>query len=735
MHPFKLITGFIGVLLLAAIAYIAQDWRLWQRYLIWPTDATDPATVMWHEPKSALGSGAGRDIPSAAAADLVIDPEVLQTAWDYAEEKGTQALIIAHDGIIQLENYAPGMDPSSLFQSQSMHKGLTAVVLGAAIQSGAIPSKDSLASDYLAEWRDDPVKNQATLADLAYMQAGLERSPFSLSPFSPGAALFLSGHVAERALSTASVAEPGEHFIWSNASTQALSVAIERATGQPWADFLREQIWTAIGGGEAYVSLDRPGGNALSFCCLASNARNWLRIGQLLLDDGVAQGQRILADGWVREMTTGASSNANYGMQLWVNEPYTGEFVRMTQPYFTTPRSGRLAAADAFFIEGHFAQRLYVVPSRGLVVVRFGEDVLDWDDAGFLNPLIDTLPDRSRPPGPPMPAVPQQSFADSTPPPAPDYSRIASWGARPDTDDAADVTPAGVSDAQNQAPVDAFYIYPTTYRGATWNAAWDDPAVAPSLVAILNGQASVLNGCCAVFAPFYRQATAASVGDRTGSGMQAFGLAYTDVRAAFEHFVSERSRPFVLLGHSQGAFHARRLLEEVIVGTTLAERLVAAYIIGIPLPMAAFEDTLQGLEPCTAAGQRGCVAAWSTYGPGADPSVYQQRNAQRFQQFQNADGTIDLLCINPLTGTTNAKAGSAANLGGVGVGPAPFGKPAVGLTGANCIDGMLRLDRTPGPPFRQLVFGGENYHFYDIALFYMSLRQDLLLRVAGADSG
>ncbi len=715
--------ALVIVLLVISVLVVAADWRLWHRYLTQPKDIADPANALWFSPRAKLGDNSGQPLPVASAQSQTLPPAALEEARHYAESMGTDAMIIAHNGIIQLEWYGPDIDQATLFQSQSLHKGLTAMALGAAIQTGAIPSADVPASMYIKEWIDTTHGQNATLTDLAYMQAGLERPSYSNSPFSPSLQLFLTGDVTSRALSTPFVAAPGEAFIWSNASTQALSIAVERATGLPWNEFLADALWSPLGGGEAYVQLDRPNGTAFSFCCLVTNARNWLRIGNLLLQDGIANSQRILPDGWVDRMTTGSDVNANYGMQLWLNEPFKEDILRNGLPRIEVPRGERLAASDAFYIEGHFSQRLHVVPSAGLVVVRLGDDRRDWDDAKLMNGLI--LAAQSHLASTQLTQVtpPAESFENEVKAPTPDYSIRNNWARYP---------------LNTNAAGNAFYVYPTTYRGPTWNSDLKNRNTKLGVDAVVLSQASVLDDCCNVYAPYYRQATAASVFDRTGSGMQAYDFAFNDVRNAFEQFVTlTDDQPFILMGHSQGAFHLQRLIDEVIAPrNNLQDRLVAAYVVGISLPTDLIEKNWQGISVCRHAEQYGCIANWATLGPNANAKAYEQRIALRFPAHAQPDGSIDIACTNPLTGSGDA-AEAAQNLGAipVAVPGAYLANPIPEIVGAGCDQGILRLDKMPGPPFESLVFAGENFHFYDVALFHQNLSNDATRRLSAYLTG
>ena len=705
------------VALLGLLGWMASDYRLWVRFLNWPQDASDPANARRFSPQVAIGFG---DSPNPdTAQEPVIPQDILEEAWDYAQSQETYALLVSVNGELQFERYGRGANSTTPYNSQSLHKSLTAVMLGAAIYNGAIESEDQPASFWLEEWAGDPRRSGITLANLAYMEGGLERGRFALSPFAPGARLFLTGRLAREALSTPMVAEPGAEYIWSNASVQALSIAIERAAGRPWAELLRDWIWEPIGAGEAWVQLDRPGGNAQSFCCLISNGRNWLRIGELLAGDGVWRGRRLLPEGWVGRMTRGASTNPNFGMQLWRNEPYAPAQLRMSQPRLEAPRDPALAAPDAWYMEGHFSQRVYVAPSLGLVVVRFGADRLDWDEAKMMNGLIGALK-----PAAPVSlnvARPDHDFGERPAPRPPDYSRRDNWARHPDEAALAPEHAAG------------FYIHPTTWPGTEWNATVPDAAARPAVDAVVASQASVLDACCAVYAPRYRQAASAAVFAPPGNRDPAYGLAFTDIVRAFTHFARRTGdRPIVLLGHSQGALHANRLLGDVIAqDETLKKRLAVAYIAGIPIPMRSYESELAGFSPCRAGNDSGCVASWITYGPAGDAQAVLSVTATRFPQYRRGDGGLDVQCSNPLNWAAPRQwTPASANRGSVAPAlPGQTRRASIpGVTGAWCDRGLLRLDRTPAAPFDALMLPGASYHYYDVSLFHAALSENAARR-------
>jgi CubicO group peptidase (beta-lactamase class C family) len=183
---------------------------------------------------------------------------------------------------------------------------------------------------------------------------------------------------------------PGTHFRSHYAATQLLQLVIESATGEKYADYLRARLWSRLGAGIARVRLDRPHGNAQVFCCLQARPRDWLRVGLMLQHQGEYGGQAILPPAAFQQLVTPSSMAPNFAMQqIWRGSPYNR--IRMMDshnPARGLPMSAPFAADDVFYLEGRGGQRVYVVPSRELVVVRQGEVRMEWDDAGFLNGLI-----------------------------------------------------------------------------------------------------------------------------------------------------------------------------------------------------------------------------------------------------------------------------------------------------------------------------------------------------------
>ena len=329
-------------------------------------------------------------------------------------------------------------------------------------------------------------------------------------------------------------------------------------------------------------------------------------------------------------------------------------------------------------------------------------------------------------------------------PPAPDYAQPSAWLAFPGRDGIERSTSPGMAAVDEaSAPADVFFIHPTTYlRNDVWNAAYDAAgADAPYNGPVLLNQVSALNGCCRLYAPQYRQASLKAL----SKSPAAVELAYGDVARAFRWYIAHENhgRPFILASHSQGTAHLVRLLQQEVLGTPLAGRLVAAYAVGGYTP-ASFASL--GLPTCESPRQTGCIVSWNTAQAGRkgariliDNKTYWWGGAEKSQ------GQAPAICVNPLTWNETGAAPASANPGSLPFPPAPFPTkagilPALTphLTGAQCRDGLLTVD-IPGDAPKgfhdtiSLLTG--SYHLTDYGVFYAAIRANAVDRVAAWGAG
>lgn len=379
------------VLLAVAIAFVAvlilPDWRFVSRALTYPEQPI--MAVDWYRPQAVIAGGDGRPLPIATQSPTPEFATALATVADYAAERNSTGLLVMYQGEIVLEQYWQGYDETAPFNAMSMSKSVVGLLIGQAIAEGAIASLDEPAATYLPEWRSDS-RAQITLRDLLYMQSGLRNERSTTSPTSDLVQLYIGSNVEKTALSIPSMQPPGEVFDYNNVNTQVLAIALQRATGMDYVKYLATRLWQPIGAQSASIWLDRPHGFPKTFCCLFATLRDWARIGQLLLNQGQWSGQSVIPADWLTAMLTSSPLESTFGKHIWVKARTAAH------PNVETTASVPYLDPLGYHLDGRGLQRVFVLPTYELVIVRMGERPDTWDDAIMTNTLIQALDPATR---------------------------------------------------------------------------------------------------------------------------------------------------------------------------------------------------------------------------------------------------------------------------------------------------------------------------------------------------
>ena len=331
--------------------------------------------------------------------------------------------------------------------------------------------------------------------------------------------------------------------------------------------------------------------------------------------------------------------------------------------------------------------------------------------------------------------VPTTRFEAQSPLAGNAYDDPKMWFARPELGKGeAAYLPDGFNAAsEDPAPLEAavFFVHPTSYLDRShWNAALRDSESQARARLFIRGMASPFGRAREIWIPRYRQATFGAFLTAQPEAGQAIDAAYRDVAQAFDYFVASvpKDRPIVLAGHSQGALHLLRLLKEKVAGTPLADRVVAAYPIGWPISVAHDLPAL-GLPACATPQESGCVMSWSSFAEPAEPGELSQAYSDSPGFDGQPRGDSEILCSNPLTGGSGGEAPASANKGTlVPAADLSGGKLQPGLVPARCEKGLLLVG--PPPRLGPYVLPGNNYHVYDIPMFWVNLRGDFATRLA-----
>ncbi len=314
-----------------------------------------------------------------------------------------------------------------------------------------------------------------------------------------------------------------------------------------------------------------------------------------------------------------------------------------------------------------------------------------------------------------------------------DYSDPTNWAARADSEGAAATVAPGASPRRALRQVDVFYVYPTTdlSRDHYSQDMADDAVRAWTDGSVVARQAGAFNRCCRMFAPRYHQATLG--GGDAALKRKAFVYAYSDVLRAFDYYLAHDNggRPFILVGHSQGAGHLKALLQDRIDGKPLQKKMVAAYVLGAGLAEGDFGRTFKTVTVCDTPRQIGCVVQWNSVLPTTDkPRFIANLQKGYITQWGDNAGKA-IVCVNPLTFDRARPTAPAARAKGAVPG-APDASPIRPLVrsavGARCENGLLvvtpsaDLNLEPLGPTSQM--GNGSMHYHDVGLFYEDVREN-----------
>ncbi|MDR1116049.1 MAG: CapA family protein [Tannerella sp.] len=299
------------------------------------------------------------------------------------DEYGTVAYVIIQNGELLFEQYWDDYSPRSHSNSFSMAKSIISFAIGCAIDDGVINHIDQPVSDFFSQFGSYNGK-QMTIRHLLTMSAGVDFQEAYTSLFSPTTQLYYGNDLGKIIFGMKQIEEPGVNFVYQSGVTQLLAFILEKATGENISSYVSRRLWTPIQAEEnALWSLDRKDGSEKAYCCFNSNARDFARLGQLVLNEGQWNGTQIISEQYITDATTADSSlifkkheeiNRHYGYQFWVLEKNG-----MKIPY----------------LRGIKGQYVFIIPDKKAIVVRLGHkrsdrETDDWHYPADVDIWLDT---------------------------------------------------------------------------------------------------------------------------------------------------------------------------------------------------------------------------------------------------------------------------------------------------------------------------------------------------------
>jgi CubicO group peptidase (beta-lactamase class C family) len=306
----------------------------------------------------------------------------------YLELNRVTAVLVIKDGRVKLERYRFGNTERTRWMSMSMAKSITSTLLAAALKQGLIASVSEPIIKYVPALASSAYEG-VSIRDALMMSSGVSWDETYTNPKSDRRRLLeaqnsqVPGSSMSLMKTLPRAAEPGTVNNYSTGETQVVAEIVKGAIKRPLAAYLSDRIWSKVGmEADATWWLESPDGIEIGGSGISATLRDYGRFGLFLLNGGVAAGEPILPDGWLRDATTlkilRGGTRLAYGYLWW------------TPPTLPSQRDG------AYSARGIYGQRLYVNPAEHVVIVVWsaratpttGEVVNDW---AFFDAVVESL--------------------------------------------------------------------------------------------------------------------------------------------------------------------------------------------------------------------------------------------------------------------------------------------------------------------------------------------------------
>jgi len=276
--------------------------------------------------------------------------EALFNKWE------TSAFVVVQNREVLLEKYYDDYSKESLTNSFSMAKSFTSLCIGSAIKEGKINSADQLIGDFLPEYKNSGIR----IKDLLQMSSGIDFGESYGDPFGFMAKAYYGTNVYDLTLSKKSKVPANKEWKYQGGNTLLLSFIIEKATGKTLSNYFAEKFWQTLGAStDALWTIDKEKGRERSYCCFYSNASDYAKVGQLMLDSGRWNGKQLINLKYFNSSISpvnlpdeSGSLIEHYGYQWWL---------------------GNYKGISFHYARGILGQYIVSVPEWNVVFVRLGK--------------------------------------------------------------------------------------------------------------------------------------------------------------------------------------------------------------------------------------------------------------------------------------------------------------------------------------------------------------------------
>lgn len=275
------------------------------------------------------------------------------------EDYGTVAFLVLKNDSALYEEYWDGYNADSYSGSFSVAKSIVSLLIGIAIDEGKISGVNQKVSDFIPEYNEG-MNAKLTIRHLLTMTAAFDWTESYGSPFTLTARAYFGSDLTSIIKNLKVVDEPGSTFNYQSANQLVLAYVLQKATGMTVSDYASERLWKPLGAKhDALWSIDKKDGLEKAYCCFHSNARDFSRVGSLVLHHGKLNGIQIISEAYVKESVSAAPLHdenmipvTNYGYSWW---------------------RAKAMGSDFFYARGILGQFIIILPVQNMVIVRLGK--------------------------------------------------------------------------------------------------------------------------------------------------------------------------------------------------------------------------------------------------------------------------------------------------------------------------------------------------------------------------
>lgn len=276
-----------------------------------------------------------------------------ETLEEINKTNGTVAYVIIKNDSIWFENYYDGFGENSQTNSFSMAKSYVSAMLGKAIMDGYIKNLDQPVCDFIPEYCEGKA-GKMTVGDLSSMASGTNWDERYYSPLSITTRAYFDDDLTKVVTGLKVVNDPGTAYKYASGDTQMLAIVLERATGKKVYDYFEESFWKPLGSENPTLwQVDSEDHDLVkAYCCIASNAKDFARMGKLYKDHGKWNGKQLLDSAFIaKSITPRFAESPEYGYGWWLKS---------------------IGDKNFFMMRGHLGQYVIVEPEDNVIIVRLG---------------------------------------------------------------------------------------------------------------------------------------------------------------------------------------------------------------------------------------------------------------------------------------------------------------------------------------------------------------------------